>query len=298
MRFQSVAELDFNEYLDAIIQAKHLFTRALLIAARPDVIARFQAYDLALPQHQVPALVVMDGPTKAALLACYNVGTIPLSELKNAILASLLSHAPINLQRCPYCMLNDPRTWDHYLPKDSYPEYSVYHPNLLYVCFGCNQRKRDDYDAAAPLYCHPYFTVPEAETLLHCAVLVDAGALVISYYGAAYGAHASAGDIAQRHLERLQLPRRFQAEAAALVSNLIGELRHYFPKGVGAEAMKDVLRRRFSDAQEQLGCNAWDARLWHGLAFCEEFLDYANAQIIAADVPSSDGFEIPAPKHR
>lgn len=298
MRFQSVAELDFNEYFDAIIQAKHLATRALLIAARPAVVARLQAYDLALPKHQVPALAAWNGPTKAALLACYSVGTIPLSGLKNAILASLQALAPISLQRCPYCMLNDPRTWDHYLPKDSYPEYSVYHPNLLYVCFGCNQRKRDDYDAATLLYCHPYFTVPEAEALLHCSVLVDAGALVINYYGAAYGVHESAGDIAQEHLRRLQLPRRFQAEAAALVSNLIGELRHYFPNGVGAEALRDVLRRRFSDAQKQLGCNAWDARLWHGLAFCDEFLDYANAQITAADVPSGDGFEIPAPWQR
>lgn len=295
MRYQRAAELDFNDYLDEIIHAKHLATRALLIAARPAVVARLQTYDLALPKHQVPALAAWDGPTKAALLACYNVGTIPLSQLKDAILAALKALAPINLQRCPYCMLNDPRTWDHYLPKDSYPEYSVYHPNLLYVCFGCNQRKGDYYDAAALLYCHPYFTVPEGASILHCSVAVNAGALSIDYYGAGLGIHQPEGQIAQHHLRRLQLPSRFKAEAASLVSNLIGELRHHFPSGIEADALKEVLRRRFADAQSQLGGNAWDARLWHGLAFCAEFVTYANAQIIAADVPNSDGFEVPAP---
>lgn len=297
MRYQRAAELDVDEYIDNIIQAKHLATRALLIAARPMIAARLQYYDVALPQHQVPAMVAWDNATKDALLACYNVGTIPLSGLKDAILASLEALAPINLQRCPYCMLNDPRTWDHYLPKDSYPEYSVYHPNLLYVCFGCNQRKGGHCDAAALLFCHPYFTVPEREPLLHCSVTVNAGALSIDYYGAAVGIHQSAAHIAQHHLEHLQLPSRFKAEASSLVSNLIGELRHHFPTGIGADALAEVLRRRFAEAQALLGGNAWDARLWHGLAHCAEFVDYANAQIVAAEVPNSDGFEVPAPPH-
>lgn len=295
MRYQRAAELDFNDYLDEIISAKHLATRALLVATRPAIVARLQTYDLALPQHQVPALAAWDDPTKAALLACYNVGTIPLSGLKDAILAALQALAPINLQRCPYCMLNDPRTWDHYLPKDSYPEYSVYHPNLLYVCFGCNQRKGDNYDASSLLYCHPYFTVPEGEPMLHCSVAVNAGALLIDYYASGLGIHQSAGQIAQHHLQCLKLTSRFMAEAASLVSNLIGELRHHFPNGIDAGALAEVLRRRYAYAQAQLGGNAWDARLWHGLAFCAEFVDYANAQIIAAEAPNSNGFEVPAP---
>lgn len=297
MRYQKAVELDVGTYLGAIFAAKHLATRALLVAAQPQVLARFNAYDLALPQLQIPALVAWSDDDKAALLSCYNVGTAPLSKLKDDILHALKDQGQINLQRCPYCMLNDPRTWDHYLPKDSYPEYSVYHPNLVYVCFGCNQRKWDYYDANVLLYCHPYFTVPETETLLHCSVTMDGGRLVIEYYGAGIGVLQLAGEIVQRHLEHLSLAVRFQGEAASLVSNLIGELRHYFPVGIQPEALKGVLRRRYADACAQLGSNAWDSRLWHGLAASDEFLQYANTQIAAAGVPSSDGFDVPAPPH-
>ncbi|WP_332776345.1 hypothetical protein [Polaromonas sp.] len=297
MRYQKTAELDVTTYFPAIIGAKHLATRALLIAAQPQVLARCQAYEIALTALQVPALAAWAVDTKAALLSCYDSMTTPLSNLKDGILEALKAHAQINLQRCPYCMLNDPRTWDHYLPKDHYPEYSVYHTNMLYVCFGCNHRKWNYYDPNALLYCHPYFSIPEADALLHCSITVAGGRLAIEYYGAGVGVLQPQGEIVQRHLTRLGLASRFQGEAASLVSNLIGELRHHFPAGIQAGALRNVLLRRYADARAQLGSNAWDSRLWHGLAACDDFLVYVNTQIGAVDVPNSDGFDIPAPLH-
>lgn len=295
MRHQEPAELDVSVYFPAIAGAKHLATRALLVAAQPQVLVRCQEYDLAFPQLQTPPLLAWPNATKAALLSCYNISTMPLSAMKDAILQALCQQAQVHLERCPYCMLNDPRTWDHYLPKDDYPEYSVYHRNLLYVCFGCNQRKWDHHDANALLYCHPYFSVPEAASILHCAVDINNGSLTVHYYGAGPEGFEVAGEVAQRHLERLCLDARFQAEAASLVSNLIGELRHHFPEGVQLDALRAVLRRRYAEAQARLGRNAWDARLWHALAASGEFAQYANAQIAAANVPSEEGFATPAP---
>lgn len=140
MRYQLPATLDVTVYLGDIFGSKHLATRALLQAARPAVIARCGTYDTALPRLQTPPILVWHPDTEAALQSCYTGGTKALSALKDDILTTLNIQSPVNLQRCPYCLLNDPRTWDHYLPKESYPEYSVYHANLLYVCFGCNHR--------------------------------------------------------------------------------------------------------------------------------------------------------------
>lgn len=295
MRYQKAAELDVGTYLGAIFGAKNLAPRAFLVAAQARVLARCNAYGLALSQLKVPALVAWTADTKAALLSCYNVGTISLSKLKDDILDALKDQGQINLLLCPYCMLNEPSTWDHYLPKDKYPEYSVYHPNLLYVCFRCNQRKWNYYDANGLLYCHPYFTVSETVALLHCSVTVNGGHLKIEYYGASIGALQLEGEIAQRHLVQLTLGTRFQGVAASLVSNLIGELRQHFPAGIQPEALKGILRRRYDETRNKLGPNAWDSRLWHGLAANDEFLQYANTQITAAGVPSSDGFDVPSP---
>jgi hypothetical protein len=296
MRYQLPATLDVTVYLGDIFGSKHLATRALLQAARPAVIARCGTYDTALPRLQTPPILVWHPDTEAALQSCYTGGTKALSALKDDILTTLNIQSPVNLQRCPYCLLNDPRTWDHYLPKESYPEYSVYHANLLYVCFGCNHRKGRHYDERELPYCHPYFTVPEGDALLHCNVRVANGVLTIQYYGAGAGALVDKGSIVHRHIVgRLDLAKRFQAEAASLVSNLIGELRHHFPQGINSDPLRSILERRYADAQNQLGCNAWDARLWHGLAACADFLPYANTQITAGGVPSSLGFDVPAP---
>lgn len=295
MRHQKAAELNIRTYLEKIVKVKHLATQELLWTAMQLVIERCNEYTNALPKLRVPSLAAWDPLTKEAFLSCYNVRTFPLSELKDDILKALKNQGDVNLLRCPYCMLNEPKTWDHYLPKNSYPEYSVYHENLIYVCFGCNQIKRDHYNAKMLLYCHPYFSVPESKSLLHCSVEVAGSVLIINYYGADDGSFSSEGDIFHRHIQRLDLVSSFQAEAASLVSNLIGELRYCFPKGIDREDLQAVLRSRYRLAEKRLGKNAWDARLWHALNANLEFLEYANARINSAEVPSDDGFEIPAP---
>ena len=290
MRHQIIATLDVRKYLPLIIASKHLKTRVALEAVKQQVFDLCDAYDVALAKMAPPKEQAWTEEASDALKSCYGVGTAALSTHKDSILLALKAQAEINVQRCAYCMLNDPRTWDHYMPKDNFPEYAVYHPNLLYICFGCNQRKSNYFDKTELLYCHPYFSVDADEALLHCEVTVADGKLAIKYYGAAVGAFHVAGVIAQRHLLRLSLIDRFQGEASSMVSGLIGEFRQHFPAGVSVAALEGVLQRRYAEARSKLGSNAWDSRLWHGLANCPQFHAYANKKILAIDVPSSKGF--------
>lgn len=293
MRYQIAAGLDFESYFTKIINAKHSVTRLLLRTARPRVVERCQEYMAALTSLDPLLPIDWPKPTQIALEACYGK-TIPLSELKEAILGALRAQSEINLVRCACCMLNEPQTWDHYLPKSKYPEYSVFHKNLVYICFGCNHRKSDDSDDDELIYCHPYYTVHRTEVLLHCNAGVRNGSLVLRYYCANENQPVAA-DIAQRHLELLDLDRRFQLEAGSLVASLIGELRLTFPHGVSEELLRTILRGRYNFSRENLGSNAWDSRLWHGLSSCPQFLEYVNEKIRSVIAPHEDGFEVPAP---
>lgn len=290
MRHQLSAGLDVRNYLPLIIASKHLKTRATLNAVQQQVVNLCDSYDAALKKLTPPKEQVWQQDEQDALKSCYTVGTIALAAHKDSILLALKAQSEVNVQRCSYCMLNDPRTWDHYMPKDAFPEYAVYHPNLLYICFGCNQRKSTHFDKSNLLYCHPYFTVDLERALLHCKVTVSSGKLVVKYYGAAVGKLHAAGMIAQRHLVGLGLIDRFQGEASSTVSGLIGELRQHFPTGVSVAALEAVLERRYIEARDILGSNAWDSRLWHGLASCADFHEYVNGRIKAKHVPSSKGF--------
>lgn len=80
-----------------------------------------------------------------------------------------------------------------------------------------------------------------------------------------------------------------------MVSGLIGELRQYFPNGVPGGSLHGVLQRRYAEAQQRLGINAWDSRLWHGVAHCAGFLGYVNEKIQFEGAPDANGFDVPAP---
>jgi len=242
MRYQLVAEgLDVGVYFPKIIARKHLKSRVLLKAVQVDVIDLCNAYAKALKGLSSPKQHTWTVETIDALKSCYAVTTEELSSHKDAILKSLKSQGEINVQRCAYCMLNDPKTWDHYMPKDHFPEYAVFHENLVYICYGCNQRKWNYFDKKQLIYCHPYFTVDREEALLHCRVTVANNKLSIQYYGAGSGKLIQAGEIVHQHLDRLGLIERFKGEAASTVSGLIGELRQNYPNGVSQHTLDQVL---------------------------------------------------------
>ncbi|MBC3383421.1 MULTISPECIES: hypothetical protein [unclassified Pseudomonas] len=296
MRYQMAANgLDVENYFPTIIANKHLKTRAELKAVQAGVLALCKNYSKTLKAFKPPTEQVWTIEAKEVLKSCYSVGTTALSAHKDRILKSLISQSEINVQRCAYCMLNDPKTWDHYMPKDYFPEYSIYHENLVYICYGCNQRKSNYFNKTKLIYCHPYFTLDNEDALLHCKVTVINGKLSIQYYGGGEGKLSLAGAIAHQHLERLGLIDRFKGEASSTVSGLIGELRQYYPRGVSQRALDIVLERRYADARGKLGCNAWDSRLWHGLAACPEFIVYANDKIKQAGGPSINGFRQSSP---
>lgn len=296
MRYQQAAiDLDVEIYFEEIASHKHLKTRNELIGVKNAVVALCKSYADSLKKLTPPKEQTWTTGASDALKSCYSVSTKSLSTHKDAILNSLKMQSEINVQRCAYCMLNDPRTWDHYMPKDNFPEYSIYHENLVYICYGCNQRKSNHFDDVSLIYCHPYFTVDSNEPLLHCNISVRAGRLSIQYYGAGGDGFVQAGTISHHHLSRLGLIDRFKAEASSTVSGLIGELRHHFPNGVTKGALDNVLQRRYDDARKKLGCNAWDSRLWHGLAACPDFVEYANHRISQSSSPSSEGFRQVSP---
>lgn len=297
MKHQIPADnLKFPDYFKEISSAKHILTRIHLKKAEISVQALCKEYRELLKNLKPPQQKHWTKETSDSLISCYSVSTKALSAHKDAMLKSLKSQSEVNVHRCPYCMLNDPKTWDHYMPKDDFPEYSILHENLLYVCYGCNQRKSNNFSPDKLIYCHPYFTVDINCATLHCDVSVAEGRLSIDYYGAGNEGHEEEGNIVQEHLKRLGLIDRFKIEAASTVADLISELHQNFPKGVAKDSLDRILERRYSDSRNKLGCNAWDSRLWHGIAACGDFVAFANNQISRLERPSLKGFREVSPK--
>jgi len=59
---------------------------------------------------------------------------------------------------CPYCLIGNVTTLDHYLPKAEYINYSITPINLIPSCADCNTKKSDEvYDSEKKLLINAYF---------------------------------------------------------------------------------------------------------------------------------------------
>lgn len=78
--------------------------------------------------------------------------------------------------RCPYCMISEPMTLDHYLSKSTFPEFTLFPPNLVPCCSGCNSKKSAGFldQNGKRKYLHIYYDKkPEKPVLIFQYVLVN-----------------------------------------------------------------------------------------------------------------------------
>lgn len=131
-----------EDYLTQIVGGKSGERGARLTGMLPDIQARYKVLKLAFKTTQIGKV-----PENAwsilqrdDLLHCYGSTAKALENLK-----LLISETQSEGTRdyCPYCGIGAPRQFDHYLPKEKYPEFSVHSYNLVPCCGTCNGMKSD-----------------------------------------------------------------------------------------------------------------------------------------------------------
>ncbi len=97
-----------------------------------------------------------------------NLYTAPTGIVRKDIIDVLRDHS---LAMCPFCSeAGRPTTLDHFLPKDTYPEYSLLSANLVPACDACqgvNAKGAKALDAEGRrLFLHPYYDIPEGAEII------------------------------------------------------------------------------------------------------------------------------------
>jgi 5-methylcytosine-specific restriction endonuclease McrA len=130
-------------YWNRIVAAKNLANRTPLQALRPSVGQRITAYSqLTNPINleTIPASTYI-APNIGLLAGCYGKSD-GMSYLKSKI----INKQPMLLRgECQYCNIGEPNTFDHYLPKTEFPEYSALSINLIPCCATCNMEKGEEW---------------------------------------------------------------------------------------------------------------------------------------------------------
>lgn len=133
-------ELDHNQKLLEIIEAKRILAiKEDLKKKMPSIFLRYKEYIKYFKSKNL--LAITDSTFEAgdaSLISCYLSGGNKIAAIKKAI-KDLQDN--FGNEKCMYCQIKEPDSFDHYLPKDIYPEFSSLAINLIPCCVTCNKKK-------------------------------------------------------------------------------------------------------------------------------------------------------------
>lgn len=187
--------------------------------------------------------VVVGNVSRREFLDLYNyymVKRIPGRNVYDRIMVS-------SNERCPYCCgIGRPKNIDHYLPKTSYPQFSVLPFNLVPSCRDCNMdgKGRSYAKIEAEQVIHPYLDHARFfdEQWLFARYVPDEVVGVVEYFvNAPERWRAEDKARVKNHFEGFGLGVRFSKEAGARLVTLYPQIESLIGIGLDDMQVRDIL---------------------------------------------------------
>jgi 5-methylcytosine-specific restriction endonuclease McrA len=177
------------------------------------------------------------------------------------------------LQMCPSCgEEGTPNTLDHYLPKRQFPHFSVTPANLTPMCDICQGVKGvQTLDAnVRRIYLHPYFDDFLGAQVLRLIIGKPYSAPEDFILEPDFGLPKDMIDLVQRHIDGLELQRRYGAFFLDQHMRLL-RLAHMC-RSKGVDIRDDI--PKFKQLHEMHHANVWPHLFYAAVSEDEELLDY------------------------
>lgn len=263
---------------DQIVGDKHEPRRSRLRALRALVGSGYSAYQASAPHLQSITPALLSNGNAADLLHCYEKPTASLNQLKAHI---RMAQTATQMAFCPYCGINSPNTFEHYLPQAEYPELAVCQYNLIPACGECNTMKGSKWaQAGRREIIHFYFdNLPYQSHWLTADVSLSSNEPIAKYkLSIPPEINPALRDLISEHYRRLDLLNRYRARSVEAFSDALSGNRGSLAQHELAELYSD----RASDYSRDYGHNYWKVAIYRGMAESTDFLNYATGTIQCA----------------
>lgn len=271
MRSIPLLAVDATDVFDEIAAAKHQPRRGRMQVARPEVLAAYQDYEDAVPDVGDLNKARLTDLQKEVMRHAYTVETEPMTALRGNLLKRN------SVARCPFCGISESSTLDHYLPKEQYPEFSIFPNNLVPSCAVCNTRKRDrilDEGTNVRMFLHPCYDVIPNLAFLEVRARMEANALILSYRLARpAGMAVRTFQHLRAHFNALDLADRYRRMGLEHLGGQYPAFRRVYGADKDATRVAAKLIEGAEDFEEVSGPNYWLAKLYRALAGNEDFCD-------------------------
>jgi hypothetical protein len=204
---------------------------------------------------------------KKSLIGLYtpNNGKLPFSQLE-------VMRKRNGLVVCPSCgEPGRPRTLDHYLPKDIFPEFSVLLLNLTPMCDWCQGEKLADYitEDGQKRYIHPYFD--DVDRVLFSITFMPPFSTPSIDIAVNEEIPKELSSLVKYHLEGVDFLARFKEYFRTRYISVLRRAKA--SREDGNKSLRDLLTL-FLENEEEKSINSWDAVLYRSILENDELMGY------------------------
>lgn len=262
--------VDDKTKLTKIIKGKNHDIRRRLKRIRPEVKRRYDEYQANIAQLELISKSVIRPIYADSLRHCYTTRTKEITLLRDLLLEPDLD----DFDQCPFCGLGEPTTLDHYLPKEDFPEFSVYTKNLIPVCGVCNSTYKGlkCFHNGERLFIHTYYDIFPQHRFLTLNININTN-ITISFESINVRQEPYFSKLFSNHFETLKLDKRYKRKATAEISRKRKPLKRIYNRHNSAQDVSDELYRLAVSFKESYGENFWKVALYEGLASSIPFCD-------------------------
>ena len=173
---------------------------------------------------------------------------------------------------CPYCLVGTANTVDHYLPKETYPMYSVHSYNLIPACRDCNTNK----GSKIPFNDNEFFVNPQYDSLcdyewLSVHIIIDKS------IGFKYSINDKMKDENEYsklsfHFEKLELSMLYSSNSSSQFSGERKEFKDIFDSK-GPSILKDEICKRRDSWISGHGVGHWKSAYYQSIVECDTLMN-------------------------
>ncbi|USL31386.1 HNH endonuclease [Priestia megaterium] len=175
---------------------------------------------------------------------------------------------------CPYCLIGEQNTFDHYIPKSSFPEFSVMPLNLIPSCERCNILKSEcwlenDKRKIVNLY---YDEIPTAKFLYAKLSFSEEYKIpIVKFKLEKNGIDDKVFTRISSHFNRLRLLNRYQDKSGGELVTIIKTISDY--KSLELESVKLMLKFLRTKEYNKFGDNYWMTSLCDAILEDDQFIN-------------------------
>lgn len=267
----------YNSYFDEILDSKKGEHKKSIIKIKNDILTRYDEYIDKAENNLLQNLPSTSNPlilnSKASLLVCYNSKTSALDKIKSNI---KLAQPKFYQNLCPYCGIGIPSTFDHYIPKEKFPEYSVFVPNLIPCCSSCNQKKGERWkDTNSRIFINFYYDNLFNDEFIDTSVEKDIEKIFKTKMKL-YKPNSFTNEqfsIIQAHFKELDLITQYIENGYSFISEIIRSFNILY-LGNSKSDVKLLLEKFYNENIVDYGINHFRTQIYKALSKSDDFIDY------------------------